>query len=141
LKVYLQKGQKVETRRAIVYALGEIGDKKAADVFLNLLENDEDATIRYWACISLGFMQYKRAAKVLEKILLEDESVRVRRTAALSLGQLELKTKKAISTLVTASKEDSDEEVRGKAKETIKKLAKIHGYKNQTEMLKDLGIK
>jgi len=136
---FLQKSQNVADRRAITYALGEIGDKRAAEVFLELL-GDEDETVRYWSCLSLGFMQYKKAANTLLDVLKDDESVRVRKTAALSVGQLVPKTKKCVQVLLETLETESDLEVQEKIKSTLEKIAKNQGYKDMKEMIKKMGI-
>ncbi|MHA1356092.1 MAG: HEAT repeat domain-containing protein, partial [Candidatus Heimdallarchaeota archaeon] len=147
---FLRKGQNVETRRAITYALGEIGDKSSAEIFIELLENaeifiellenDEDESVRYWSCLSLGFMKYKKAVNTVLKVLETDQSIRVRKTAALTIRQLSPKTKKAVTVLVTRSKEEQDEEVIQQIKDTLKKIAKDNDFKSQKEFLKSLGI-
>lgn len=136
---FLQKSKNAEIRRAIAYALGEIGDKRAAEVFLELLE-DEDETVRYWSCLSLGFMQYKKAANALLDVLKEDESVRVRKTAAISVGQLVPKTKKCVQVLLETLETESDLEVQEKIKSTLERIAKNQGYKNEKEMIKKMGL-
>jgi len=137
---FLQKSQNVESRRAIAYALGEIGDKRAAEIFLELL-TDEDETVRYWSCLSLGFMQYKKAANTLLDVLKDDESIRVRKTAALSVGQLVPKTKKCVQVLLETLETESDLEVQEKIKSTLERIAKNQGYKNEKEMIKEMGLK
>jgi len=137
---FLQKSQSVESRRAITYALAEIGDKRAAEVFIELLE-DEDETVRYWSCLSLGFMQYKKAVNTLLDVLKEDESVRVRKTAALSVGQLVPKTKKCVQVLLETLETESNLEVQEKIKNTLERIAKNQGYKNEKEMIKEMGLK
>ncbi|NHJ32884.1 MAG: HEAT repeat domain-containing protein [Asgard group archaeon] len=136
---FLQKSQNVAERRAIAYALGEIGDKRAAEVFIELLE-DDDETVRYWACLSLGFMQYKKAANTLLDVLKADESIRVRKTAAVSIGQLVPKTKKCVQVLLDTLKTESDQEVQEKINSTLERIAKNQGYKNKKEMIKEMGF-
>jgi len=139
LIAFLQKSKSVENRRAIAYALGEIGDKRAAEVFLELL-GDEDETVRYWSCLSLGFMQYKRAANNLLDVLQADESVRVRKTAAISVGQLVPKTKKCVQILLDSLKAEDDPEVQEMIKNTLERIAKNQKYKSIEEMIKNMDL-
>ncbi|WP_374080345.1 HEAT repeat domain-containing protein [Bdellovibrio bacteriovorus] len=76
--------QKPRIQKWALQALGAIGDKRAAPLLLNALD-DERMTVRLHALRGLGKMKYKKGTKKISVLLLNDESGGIRVNALYAL--------------------------------------------------------
>jgi len=159
----LELGNK-DVKKASVTALGDIGDRRAADILIPLLE-DNDAEVKEAAVVALGKIGDERAVKPLIRSLNFDENPGVRGKSARALAKIgdflavdhliaalgdkdkEVRKdavtalgiighEKALNQLITALK-DSDEDLRKICAWSLGKFKDKRAIKPLTELLKD----
>jgi len=122
-------------RRAIVRVLAKVGDERALESLLLLLQ-DSDQVTRRWAVTGLGKLADVRAVEPLMTALKDSDSV-VRENAAEALGLLG--DPRAIDALLTLRK-DPDMLVRDTVKEALHQLGRPLSRKRKSlnTLLKEL---
>ncbi|MBI5723330.1 MAG: HEAT repeat domain-containing protein [Planctomycetes bacterium] len=100
--------------------LGSVGDARAVDPLIQVLEKDNEAGIRFYAVISLGNLGDKRAVEPLIRALQKDKGVWSRGAEAGSL--VKLGDPRAISALEEAMQKDDDPEIQEMFKAAIMML-------------------
>ena len=92
-----------EMRVAVAETLGLLGDKRAVEILIDIIENiDNDILVRHNAVEAMGNLRDPRALNLLIG-LLKDENVRIKKSAASSLGKIG--DIGAIDPLITALKD------------------------------------
>jgi HEAT repeat protein len=99
-------------RGAIVGLLSQIGDGRATEQMIKLLD-DSDAEVRELAIAGLEQMPDARALRPLLKLLRADSNAAIRAKAASALGQLD--DRSAVEPLIQALQHDTDPDVRYEA--------------------------
>ena len=79
------KGEFYTVRSRAALALGKIGDARAIQPVLQLLEDPEDE-VRIAACLGLGFFKEPSTFDDITNVLLDDPKIEVRQAAAKALG-------------------------------------------------------
>lgn len=116
-----EQGQQIR-RGAAAAQLGNLGDKRAVEPLLAVLQNDaEDWYVRMFAAASLGDLKDDKALATLLAAFTDDIST-VRAAVALALGKLG--DKGAIPSLIAAL-HDEDESVRCRAAEALGLLGAV----------------
>jgi HEAT repeat protein len=111
----------VDVRRAVVEALGEIGEAQAVQGLCSGLRDADDA-VRATSAEGLGRLGEPAAVAAADLVrLLGDRTARVRREAATALGRLGANTPEVLAGLQKAA-EDADKGVRGQAAQALRKL-------------------
>ncbi|MEQ8189449.1 MAG: HEAT repeat domain-containing protein [Candidatus Eremiobacterota bacterium] len=139
-----------DTRHTAVWALGNLGDKRAVPCLIKVLEHDKNENIRSIAAEALGKLEDKQSVKPLIKAL-KDPDWGVRVDAVYAFGRLKDFSSDAIPSIIECLK-DEDETVRmtaarvlGDFKDTraVDPLCKTLGDKNQrvkTAAISSLGL-
>jgi HEAT repeat protein len=139
-----------DTRHTAVWALGNLGDKRAVPGLIKVLENDKNENIRSIAAEALGKLDDKQAIKPLIKAL-KDPDWGVRVDAVYAFGRLKDFSKDAIPYIIESLR-DEDETVRMTAARVlgdfkdmraVDPLCKTLGDKNQrvkTAAISSLGL-
>ncbi|MEQ8171053.1 MAG: HEAT repeat domain-containing protein [Candidatus Eremiobacterota bacterium] len=99
-----------DTRHTAVWALGNLGDKRAVPCLINVLEHDKNENIRSIAAEALGKLEDKKAVKPLIKAL-KDPDWGVRVDAVYAFRRLKDFSSDAVPYIIEKLK-DEDETVR-----------------------------
>jgi HEAT repeat protein len=123
--------EKRKVRSFAAKALGYMGDTRAVEPLITILQNDWE--VRSSAALALGSLKDMRAAEVLIAAL-QDKNSEVRLYAALALGSL--KDTRAVEPLITKLK-DANEYVRSTAARALGELGDKRAIPSLTLALKD----
>src|SRR5262249_48125319 len=78
-------------RAGAAMALGDIGEKRAVEPLLAILNKDDTDSVRIGIVVSLGVLGDQRAIEPLEKLLKSEKSEKVKQQIEVTLQQLRKK--------------------------------------------------
>ena len=121
-------------RREIVETLGRLGPNQIRKKIIEILNNDQDESIRALAA-EITVRIRNGGDLIIEELTkaLDDNSDTVKESAANSLGRIYHESKKAIEKLVKLSVESNNWKVCNVAKNAVLNLAESLGYKNPND--------
>jgi HEAT repeat protein len=106
-------------REEALYALGELGDKRAVEPLIDMLE-DPSFRVRKGAAVALGWLKDKRAVDPLLKYL---KKAQASEFSSITYALSELKDKKAVEPLIKIALEAKSQQIR---KPCIRALGKMN---------------
>jgi len=124
-----------DVRRDATKALGEMGDSRAVEPLIVVLQEDEDEGVRAGAAEALGVLGDIRAVEPLIQTLLEDGDRGVRESAAKALGLIG--DNRAVDPLIQVLLGDEEASVRAKAAEALGLIGDNRAVEALTQALED----
>ncbi len=118
---WLQKLQDEDSKvkEGAIYALGELGDKRAVEPLITMLE-DPSSDVRKSAAVALGWLKDKRAVDPLLEYL---KKAQASEFSSITYALSELKDKKAVEPLIQIAFESESQQIR---KPCIRALGKLN---------------